>query len=68
MEINAPFSINVVDNTETNTRELHLQFHLEFNNQPLETRSSLLSNYILELKTSIAQESDNLNQQGMLTI
>ena len=68
MEINAPFSINVVDNTETNTRELHLQFQASFNNYPLEMRISLLINYINELKTNIAQEIDEPNKQGMLTI
>ena len=40
MQIDAPFSVSVVENTESQTRELHLSFTQSFQNAPLESRYS----------------------------
>lgn len=68
MEIQGPFTIAVNDNSETGIRELHLGFKPGFQQLDLQARLSSLQDYLTDLQQDIASESDENNQQGMMTI
>ena len=68
MLIEGPFNIQVVDNSDSGNRELHLSFVTEFQNQDLETRCSSLRDHIARLQDESQATDDPATQQGMLTI
>ena len=68
MQIDAPFSVSVVDNSESQTRELHLSFTSSFQNESLENRIKLFNDHIETLGININTETDEKTRQGMMTI
>jgi len=68
MQIEGPFNINVVDNTDNQSRELQLSFTQEFQAQQTEARIESFRQHIVNLQKAIDQETDTNNQQGMLMI
>jgi hypothetical protein len=68
MEIQGPFTIAVNDNAETGLRELHLGFKPAFQQLDLQSRLTMVNDYLAELQKNIDAESDANNQQGMMTI
>ena len=68
MQIDAPFSVSVVENTESQTRELHLSFTQSFQNAPLEDRISLFTTHIKDLGINASGETDQQTLQGMNAI
>ena len=68
MEIQGPFSIAINDNSDTGNRELHLGFKPAFQQLNLEQRIENLKQHLSELEQGVANEADDNNRQGMLTI
>lgn len=68
MKIDAPFSITVIENTSTGSRELHLKFDQNFINQEIETRTNSFNNYLTDLETNLQNDLDERNYQGIQTI
>jgi len=68
MQIDAPFSISVIVNSESQTHELHLSFTQSFQDASLEDRISLFKNHIKDLGININAETDQQTIQGMNTI
>ncbi|MDH5735962.1 MAG: hypothetical protein OEY87_07550 [Gammaproteobacteria bacterium] len=68
MQIDGPFSISIVNNAESHTRELHLKFYDSFQNSLLDDRIALFSNYIGSINTNLINEFDTQSRQGMETI
>lgn len=66
MQINGPFSISIVDNTDTQSRELHLSFKPAFQRQPQVARLETLQTHIQSLQQSVEQETNDATRQGML--
>ncbi|MFW2372176.1 MAG: hypothetical protein ACN4GM_03580 [Gammaproteobacteria bacterium] len=68
MQIEGPFTIQVIDNTDNQSRELQLSFTQEYQAQNTEARINTFRQHIADLQKNIAQESDPAAQQGMLMI
>ena len=68
MQIDAPFSVSVTENTDTHTRELHLSFTQAFQNELLEDRIVLFKKHIKNLGINASGETDQQTLQGMNTI
>ncbi|MDH5570744.1 MAG: transcriptional regulator [Gammaproteobacteria bacterium] len=68
MQIAGPFTIKVIDNAGTQSRELQLAFTAAFQALPLAERSRKFADYIQSLQADILATDDPQNQQGMLTI
>ncbi|MCW8855209.1 MAG: hypothetical protein OQK76_12725 [Gammaproteobacteria bacterium] len=68
MQIDAPFSVSVVDNSESQTRELHLSFTDSFQNESLENRIKLFNDHIESLSININTQTNEQTLQGMNTI
>ena len=68
MDINAPFTVTVIDNPESQTRELHLNFTESFQSEPLESRINLFKDHIKDLGINLSGETDEATIQGMNTI
>ena len=68
MQIDGPFSINIVNNSESKTRELHLKFNKSFQTSSLEDRTGSMNSYINSLKLDLNGSLDEQSRQGMLTI
>ena len=59
MQISGPFSVSVIDNTDTQSRELHLSFKPAFQRQPLAARVETVLAHMQGLQESMEQESDD---------
>ena len=68
MQIDAPFSVSIIDNTDSQTRELHLNFTEAFQTCPLEERVKLFKDHIKKLSSNLNNEADAQTTQGMNTI
>lgn len=68
MQISAPFDISIVDNTDSQTRELHLRFIESFKNAPLDNRVENFKEHITTLNNDLMSNIDDQTRQGMLTI
>lgn len=68
MQISGPFSISIIDNTDTQSRELHLSFKPAFQRQPLASRLETVQAHIQGLQQGIEQEENEATRQGMLMI
>ena len=68
MQIDAPFSISIVDNPDSSTRELHLDFIESFKNAALDVRITQFKEHLTQLNSDLLTESDENTKQGMLTI
>ena len=68
MLIEGPLHIQIVDNSDTGTRELHLSFVAEFQNQDIETRVKDFRDHIAKLQEQSISTDDPATQQGILTI
>lgn len=68
MQIEGPFTIRVIDNTDSQSRELQLNFTQEYQAQNIEARIGSFRQHIVDLQNRIEQESDPDSQQGMLMI
>lgn len=68
MQIEGPFSISVIDNSDNQSRELHLSFNSEFQAQTPDARTESFTQYMQQLQQDIDQEQDANTQQGMLMI
>ncbi len=68
MQIQGPLQIQVVTNEDAQSRELHLSFSNDFQQNTLERRVNDFRRYITDLQNSIEQTDDPASQQGMLTI
>lgn len=68
MQIDAPFTVSVIDNPESQSRELHLSFTESFQNTILKERIELFTNHIKDLGISAKGESDQQTLDGMNTI
>jgi len=68
MQIEGPFSINVVDKSDSPSRELHLTFTAEFQNFSLNQRTNEFTNYLNQLQQDIQTTDNDAEKQGMLTI
>lgn len=68
MQIEGPFTIRVVDNTDKQSRELQLSFTQDYRTQQTEARIEAFRQYIVNLHNAVDQESDPDTQQGMLMI
>lgn len=68
MQIEGPFTVRVIDNTDSQSRELQLSFTQEYQTQKAEARIESFRQHIADLQKSIEQESDPAAQQGMLMI
>ena len=68
MEIQGPFSLSVIDNSETGARELHLAFKPAFQQLELEQRINMMKDHLVSLQKDIEASTDDANRQGMLTI
>lgn len=66
MQISGPFSISIIDNTDTQSRELHLSFKPAFQHQPQAARLQTLQAYMQGLQRDIEQEPGDAARQGML--
>ena len=68
MQIEGPFTIRVVDNAETQTRELHLSFTDEYQTQDHSTRVQSVRDHVQQLQSQIQAETDPSSLQGMTMI
>jgi hypothetical protein len=68
MQIEGPFSINVVDKSDSQSRELHLTFTDEFQKSSLEDRVAEFKNHLTQLQQNIQSTESDAEKQGMLTI
>ena len=68
MEIKGPFTVSIIDNHDSGSRELHLGFKPAFQQLELAARIDSLKMHLADLHSSIEKETDASNQQGMLTI
>lgn len=68
MQIEGPFNINVVDKSDSQSRELQLTFAAEFKNSPIDKRVTELKNYLNHLQNNIQSTDNDAEKQGMLTI
>lgn len=66
MQINGPFSVSVIDNSDTQSRELHLSFKPAFQRQPLAARIETVHAHMQSIQQSIDQETNDASRQGML--
>lgn len=66
MQINGPFSISVNDNSDTQSRELHLSFKPAFQRQPLQLRLETVQTHLRDLQQSMDAEANDATRQGML--
>ncbi len=69
MLIDGPFSIRLMENTETLEREIHIDFRTDFQELEKEQQAAILSDYIRQLNGQL-QTLDQQSQeyQGMMTI
>ena len=68
MQIEGPFNINVVDKSDSQSRELHLTFTAEFQNLSLDERITDFKNHLNQLQQNIQSTENDAEKQGMLTI
>ena len=68
MLIEGPLNIQIVDNSDSGSRELHLSFSPEFQSLDLAARTSDFQNHITTLQQQSQATEDAATQQGMLTI
>jgi hypothetical protein len=69
MIIEAPFTIGVVDNQETGSRELPLSFTEQFRAELPQHRSEIFSQYVSKLQDNINNlDDDNPDKMGVMTI
>lgn len=68
MQIDGPFTIQMIDNADSATRELHLGFTAQFQQLDSEKQLQQYRQYITQLQNDIAKTDDEANRQGMLTI
>lgn len=68
MQIEGPFNIQVVDNTDSQSRELQLSFTHEYQALETEARIESFRQHITDLQKTIDHETDPNSQQGMLMI
>ena len=68
MQIEGPFNIQIQDNADNQSRELHLSFTAEFRQQDLDERLASFRQHLNDLQGSIQNTSDPAEQQGMLMI
>lgn len=68
MQIEGPFTVRVIDNTDKQSRELQLSFTQEFQAQKINARIDSFRQHIQDLKNTVNQEADPNTQQGMLMI
>lgn len=68
MEIQGPFTLSVIDNSESGLRELHLGFKPAFQQLELTARIEMLNTHMAELQQNAESEQDEANKQGILTI
>jgi len=66
MQINGPFSINIINNSATQSRELHLKFKPAFQRQPLAARYKTMQDHIKNLQQEVEQQAEGATRQGML--
>jgi len=68
MQIEGPFSINVVDKSDSQSRELHLSFTAEFQTLSLDDRITGFKKHLIQLQQNIQSTENEAEKQGMLTI
>ncbi len=68
MQIEGPFNINVVDKSDSQSRELQLTFTTEFQNLSLDKRISEFKDHLIQLQQNIQSTEADAEKQGMLTI
>lgn len=68
MQIEGPFTVRVIDNTDNQSRELQLSFTQQFQAQKIDERIASFRQHIVDLQNTIQQEPDPNSQQGMLMI
>ncbi len=68
MQIDGPFTVNVIENTDTQMRELHLGFTPAFRALEADTQIEQYRAYISQLQNDILKTDDEASRQGMLTI
>ena len=68
MQIEGPLNIGVVDNSDSNSRELHISFTAEFQQKSLDERLKDFREHIASLNRGIQATEDVSSQHGMLTI
>ena len=66
MQINGPFSISIIDNSATQSRELHLKFKPAFQREALAARLKTLQGHINDLQQEVEQQAEDATRQGML--
>ncbi|MCW9014141.1 MAG: hypothetical protein OQL06_10185 [Gammaproteobacteria bacterium] len=68
MLIEGPFHIQIVDNSDAASRELHLSFSPEFQKLDHESRIKDFRDHITALQQQSQASEDSATQQGILTI
>lgn len=68
MLIQGPIEINILDNSNSNSRELEITFTSEFQSLNAEDRTTDFKNHIDQLKKGIHSTDNPQEQQGMLAI
>jgi len=68
MLIEGPLNINVVDNSESHSRELEITFTAEFQSLDLDSRITHFKSHIAQLQHGIGESSESAEQQGMMAI
>ncbi len=69
MRIEGPFKLAVIENVQTLSRELHLDFTEDFCRLAIAERASALREYVADLRQKIhASAEDSADRQGMLAI
>jgi len=68
MQIDGPFTVNIIENSDSQTRELHLGFTPQYRALELNVQLKQYKDYIVQLQDDILKTNDDANRQGMLTI
>ncbi len=69
MLIEGLFTLEIIDNTETSLREIHINFVPEYRSSDVEQQTLKLSNYVKELEARLLTlDQESQEYQGMMTI
>lgn len=68
MEIQGPFTLSLIDNSDNGLREIHLGFTPDFQQLGLTERVEAVKSHLSDLHQAIEAEIDAASQQGMMSI
>lgn len=68
MEIQGPFRLAIIDNSETDVQELQVDFKSGFQQLPLAKRLQALQQHLHELQQNIARENNDTSRPGLLAL